>query len=1216
MTITFNNGFFVAHSIFDENEKLKRSGFKWDTVKKKWMTNDFRCAETLLSYCDSLAVFQIRFIKENLQKAVQKSASAEGTGNIPLYHQPNMKPYPYQQAGVEYILPRPSVILADQMGLGKALFIDTLIITPTGKKRIGDLVIGDKVIGSNGKLCNVTGVFPQGKRKLFRVTFNDGFSVLADDDHLWKVNRRDNSKSFILTTGQMLDKNLILDSNGIGWNAKRSYPIKVYYKEKNGNNKWKIPIVKPISFESIDKLPIEPYLLGLLLGDGCITGRKITITAHKNDFDETMYGIKHTEQKSKRNVRVASLPHLKKELEKLELFGARSNNKFIPDCYKYASIKDRISLIQGLMDTDGTPLSDNSSGSEYCTVSKRLACDICEVVHSLGGIVRIRTKTPKYKYKGVIKKGQKAYRLNIKLPIEFDLFRMKRKVDKYIKPTKYQVSRYISNIEYEKKGEAVCISVDSPDNLYVTEHGIVTHNTAQALLTINMRHPVEALIVCPSILKYNWLKEARKWMIGHITVYIYESQKIRYYKARMTNHNKDTVLHIINYDILEKFKDRLMNTPFNFFIADECFVYDTLIETNKGKLKIGEIVDKRLQVEILTYNHVTDIYEYKKISRYIKHEKKEKKLIKITTSTGKILVCTEEHKLYVNNEYKKVCEIKTGDNLFIINKRFNEGKTLGKSRKNECYGNKTAQRQPLFIKGFIKEDDRKQSNVKSRICRKNEIKKYWKNFFIKGRKRKNNCSTTKTFRGIEFTRKLFGASYKNERSTFFIPFSSRLLQGGYRDSRNKTSHRSRRKYSQIKEMEILGQEKNRNIKCVRVESIEVLEQRNIERYRTGENGNINLYDIEIEDNHNYFASDTLVSNCHYIKNGDSTRSKISQELAKKAKWKIFITGTPIYNKPKDLFVTLNLIDPNMFGDKFQFEQRYCGAYKAKGSTKYGTATNVDELNTILRANYMVRRLAKDVMKDLPEKVKDVIVINESDLNLIVEKEKKAVEDSRIEEEKLVNEIDKLRELSKSNQEYEADYKERVKKLREIRFKNFGELSRIRKELAIKKIPYVVNFVKEILDNSEDPLSKIVVFGHHTEVLEKLFTELKKYKPVIITGKISDRERQESINLFSQKNDTRVFIGSMGAAGTGVDGLQNHCNVAVFAELDWTPSLVDQAESRLQRIGQKETVWVYHIVADESLDSKIIKMMMEKEAVAKEILDYRPEQMYTLLINDK
>jgi SWI/SNF-related matrix-associated actin-dependent regulator of chromatin subfamily A-like protein 1 len=108
----------------------------------------------------------------------------------------------------------------------------------------------------------------------------------------------------------------------------------------------------------------------------------------------------------------------------------------------------------------------------------------------------------------------------------------------------------------------------------------------------------------------------------------------------------------------------------------------------------------------------------------------------------------------------------------------------------------------------------------------------------------------------------------------------------------------------------------------------------------------------------------------------------------------------------------------------------------------------------------------------------------------------------------------------------------------------------------------------------------------------------------------------AISSFSEKNDTRVFIGSMGAAGTGVDGLQNNCNTVVFAELDWTPSLVDQAESRLQRIGQKNSVWVYHIVANDSIDSRIVKLMMEKEAVAKEILDYRPDQLFDKLLQSK
>jgi SWI/SNF-related matrix-associated actin-dependent regulator 1 of chromatin subfamily A len=367
---------------------------------------------------------------------------------------------------------------------------------------------------------------------------------------------------------------------------------------------------------------------------------------------------------------------------------------------------------------------------------------------------------------------------------------------------------------------------------------------------------------------------------------------------------------------------------------------------------------------------------------------------------------------------------------------------------------------------------------------------------------------------------------------------------------------------------------------------------------------------------NFFVADES----HYIKNQDAKRTKIAQELARKAKWKIFITGTPIYNKPKDLYVALNLIDPAMFDNFFSFATRYCGAKKVKFNNKsivkYEGPTNVEELNTILRANYMVRRMKKDVLKDLPDKIKDVIILNESDLDVLVQKEKKAVEESKQNEERLKAEAEELKALAVKDKEFENLYKDKVKTLREIKFKNFGELSRIRKEIAIKKIPYVIEFVKEILDSSEDEQSKIVVFGHHKEVLYKIYEELKKYNPVIITGEVSDGERQRAIMLFKEKNPTRVFIGSMGAAGTGVDGLQQNCNTIVFAELDWTPALVDQAESRLQRIGQKNTVWVYHIVANESIDSRIVKLMMEKEAVSKEILDYRPEQIYDAVVNGK
>lgn len=946
MTITFDKGFFVAHSIFDEAEQLKSAGFHWEQDRKKWITRDYHSAERLIEHCDSVAKFQIKFIKDDMQKAVLKSASADGS-SIHIYHHPNVTPYPYQQSGVEYMLPRPAVLLADQMGLGKSL---------------------------------------------------------------------------------------------------------------------------------------------------------------------------------------------------------------------------------------------------------------------------------------------------------------------------------------------------------------------QAILVMNMRNPVEALIICPSILKYNWLKEVRKGMIGHITAYIYESKKIRYYKSQLTNHNKQTTLHIINYDILEKFSARLKNIPFNFFIADECFVYDTLIDTDMGKMKIGDVVENRLSVNILSYNHKTGQCEYNKISRLIKHEKQSKKMLKISLSNGKVITCTEDHKFYTGGKYKKISEIKSGDNLFVLRNESNEGqereidseillpkmcellsqfpssnkrksvkaiqtakegndmrtvqgdicmqgkkrrekeeilldslfcgmedvpatnqggsqgKTLVTERTNDSYCEEKTFRQSEFSLNVIQANEGKKSYEQSRDGRESEVEKQRKNIYIKGREWSDNCSSKEITGGIRFTRELSGVSDFAEKSTFFVPFGSRLLQSGYRDTRTKIGNRSGWEYSQNEEVEISGQEENRNLECVRVESIEILERASDEQYRSSESGNIKLYDIEVENNHNYFAEGILVSNCHKIKNQDAKRTKVAQELARQAKWKIFITGTPIYNKPKDLFVCLNLIDPEMFSSFNVFATKYCGAKKisvgkGKSVMKYDGATNVDELNTILRANYMVRRMAADVLKDLPEKIKDVIVLNESDLDGIVQKEQKALENSKVQEEKLKREAEELKELAKTNHAYELAYKEKVKNLREIKFKNFGEISRIRRELAVKKVPYVSDFVKDWLENNNDPQSKIVVFGHHTEVLETLYVNLKAFNPVIVTGKVSDNERQRAISLFKEKNDTRVFLASMGAAGTGVDGLQNNCNTVVFAELDWTPSLVDQAESRLQRIGQKNTVWVYHIVADGSIDSRIVRLMMEKEAVAKEILDYRPDELYDRLIND-
>lgn len=431
------------------------------------------------------------------------------------------KPKEHQITAINALLANDKFILADQMGLGKMEHVDNRVFTPYGRKRIGDVVVGDKIIGSNGMPYNVTGVFPQGNMPLYRVTFNDGYSILVGGEHLWTVsssnygenNKNSSTNRYItLTTNQMLNKELILEQEGCGRNKKKLYKFSTYYKKKNGVSKWQIPIVKPIEYYNNYSLPIEPYLMGVILGDGHNRKTSIGFTFHKDDFDEILSGVKVNEVKSLRpNVRICNL-YLKNELMDLGLNEKKSYEKFIPDVYKYATIKDRIAILQGLMDTDGHVTKSKSgkklfSGTEFSTTSERLADDVAEIVHSLGGIVRKKKKVGSYTKNGVKHICRLSYRLSIKMPNDINPFRLKRKANLYNTPEKYKVGRYINNIELCESGDAVCISVDSPDKLYVTEHAIVTHNTTSAIIAAIEGDFKKILVICPASLKLNWKKE-------------------------------------------------------------------------------------------------------------------------------------------------------------------------------------------------------------------------------------------------------------------------------------------------------------------------------------------------------------------------------------------------------------------------------------------------------------------------------------------------------------------------------------------------------------------------------------------------------------------------------------------------------------------------------------------------------------------------------------
>jgi len=527
-------------------------------------------------------------------------------------------PMSHQKIAIEKLLANNRYILADDMGLGKMEVINNQIFTPYGRKKIGDLKISDKVIGSDGLSHTVIGVFPQGFKETFKITFNDGCSILVGKEHLWSVSSSNygkntkndrHKKSLILSTGQMMDIDGEIINKGYGHNQKKEYKIKTYYKSSNGNNRWQIPIVKPIEFQNNNNLPLDPYFLGLALGDGSFRKKTINFTAHKDDYDELYenFNLTPTKSNTRPNIKIGRI-NVGNLLEELNIEKTRSYNKFIPDVYKYSSIKNRLSILQGLMDTDGYcningRKDTDFNGTEYSTVSEQLCDDVIEIVHSLGGIARKRSRKSSYKKNGKRIECRISYRVNIKLPEGMIPFRLKRKSEKYIIPKKYPVGRYIENIEKFGFDECVCISVDSPDKLYVTEHAIVTHNTTSAVIASMESNVKKVLIVCPASLKLNWRKE----------IEIYAPRKrILIVEGRKWGSTFD--YYIINYDILknyhttEKTEDSeafklIVNENFDLAIIDESH-YLSNASSQRSKL-MNDILDKIPKVWLLTGTPMT-----------------------------------------------------------------------------------------------------------------------------------------------------------------------------------------------------------------------------------------------------------------------------------------------------------------------------------------------------------------------------------------------------------------------------------------------------------------------------------------------------------------------------------------------------------------------------------------------------------------------------------
>jgi len=365
------------------------------------------------------------------------------------------------------------VILAPT-GVGKAQNVSEPILTPTGWTEIGNIKLGDKIIGSDGNEQYVIGVYPQGQRPIYKIEFTDDTHTFCDAEHLWYVN------TLNMRTRKTRIKNVNNYAPNYGYKVIKTSDMLVDIK-KRGRYNYRLPIVNPINFNEKDIL-INPYLLGILLGDGYLSAKdSITLSTKDDEIFDNIYNLNlhtsfseyHRDTKTIKVVRIKNV--IKPHLTHYGLLGMKSDQKFIPKDYIFNSVNNRLELLRGLMDTDG--YADKRGCCQFTTVSEQLAKDVREIVLSLGGTAKIKTKIPKYKYKGEVKDGKMAYTVTISFANNIVPFKLLRKVNRFVKRKKYIEQKYIKSINYSHDEEAVCIKVSNPDELYVTRDYVLTHNT-------------------------------------------------------------------------------------------------------------------------------------------------------------------------------------------------------------------------------------------------------------------------------------------------------------------------------------------------------------------------------------------------------------------------------------------------------------------------------------------------------------------------------------------------------------------------------------------------------------------------------------------------------------------------------------------------------------------------------------------------------------------
>lgn len=370
------------------------------------------------------------------------------------------------------------------MGGGKALRDDEPVLMSDGTwKQVGSISPGDRVVGGDGLPDTVESVHPQGVKDLFEVEFSDGAKVVCCYEHLWSVQSAKGRKRTLSL------ESLVLEG----------------LQDATGNNRFFIPIVAPVVYEGpMEPLPLDPYILGVLIGDGAMTQNcSITLGPKKvRVADQVMSsGLDSTRKKiitaAGTVCDLISIRGMRQTIDSLDL-KVNSRHKHIPERYLKASVEDRVSLLYGMLDTDGC--SENSL--TWSTASEKLARQFDELVRSVGGLTRTRSTK--------VINGWEYHQRTVQLPKGSPRFRYR---EANTKAQKYGATRAIVEVTAVRAAQATCITVTR--GLFVTRDFIVTHNTKLSLDILATRkawgEASRMLVLVPNVINLDtWAEEVRK----------------------------------------------------------------------------------------------------------------------------------------------------------------------------------------------------------------------------------------------------------------------------------------------------------------------------------------------------------------------------------------------------------------------------------------------------------------------------------------------------------------------------------------------------------------------------------------------------------------------------------------------------------------------------------------------------------------------------------